>query len=124
MSHRYGRCTLTIRLTQTHLQVQVAFTVMAIRYPANMPGTLASLNLVQGAAKSFAISVYNMISRSQSIIGQLLAVRDFYEMMNIPNEVPDGVLPLDCDLKEKSGVSLEFRYVLPTNLCDVHSGSF
>ncbi|KAI0716184.1 HlyB/MsbA family ABC transporter [Cerioporus squamosus] len=90
---------------------QIAFTVMAYRYPANMPGSLASLNLVQGAAKNFALSVYSMITRSQSIVGQFSSMRDFYEIMNIPNEVPDGDTPLLYNAEETSGVALEFRNV-------------
>lgn len=76
---------------------QIAFTVMAFKNPANMPASLASLNLVQGAARNFALSVYNMVSRSQSIVGHFSAVRDLYEVRNIQNEVPDGDLPLVCN---------------------------
>ncbi|RPD56236.1 HlyB/MsbA family ABC transporter [Lentinus tigrinus ALCF2SS1-7] len=90
---------------------QIAFTVMAFRNPANMPGSLVSLNLVQGAARSFAASVYSMINRSQSIVGQFSAVRDFYEIMNIPNEVPDGDIPLVFNSEDTPGVALEFRNV-------------
>ncbi len=88
---------------------QIAFTVMAFKNPANMPASLASLNLVQGAARNFALSVYNMVSRSQSIVGHFSAVRDLYEVRNIQNEVPDGDLPLVCN-PETPGVALEFRY--------------
>ncbi|TFK85027.1 HlyB/MsbA family ABC transporter [Polyporus arcularius HHB13444] len=89
---------------------QIAFTVMAFKNPANMPASLASLNLVQGAARNFALSVYNMVSRSQSIVGHFSAVRDLYEVRNIQNEVPDGDLPLVFS-PETPGVALEFRNV-------------
>lgn len=55
------------------------------------------------------MSVYHMVSRSQSIVGHFTAVRDLYEVRQIPNEVPDGDLPLTINQGETPGVSLEFR---------------
>ncbi|RPD64048.1 HlyB/MsbA family ABC transporter [Lentinus tigrinus ALCF2SS1-6] len=96
----------------THLP-QIAFTVAALKRPKNMPESLASLNLVQAATRGFASSVFEMFARTQHIRSQLTALRDLYEMGNIPNIVPDGTLPFPVDPSDKtgSGISVEFRDV-------------
>ncbi|RPD54069.1 HlyB/MsbA family ABC transporter [Lentinus tigrinus ALCF2SS1-6] len=96
----------------THLP-QIAFTVAALKKPKNMPESLASLNLVQAATRGFASSVFEMYARTQRVGAQLTALRDLYEMGNIPNIVPDGTVPFPVDPSDKtgSGVSVEFRDV-------------
>ncbi|RPD78581.1 HlyB/MsbA family ABC transporter [Lentinus tigrinus ALCF2SS1-7] len=92
---------------------QIAFTVAALKKPKNMPESLASLNLVQAATRGFASSVFEMYARTQRVGAQLTALRDLYEMGNIPNIVPDGTVPFPVDPSDKtgSGISVEFRDV-------------
>ncbi|KAI0757787.1 HlyB/MsbA family ABC transporter [Daedaleopsis nitida] len=95
----------------THLP-QVVFTLHAIQNPLHMPELLASLNLVQTAARSFSWSTFNLFSRFQSVGNQLVSARDVYEAANIVNMVPDGTVAFpQVPEQVESGVSLEFRNV-------------
>lgn len=75
-----------------------------------MPITLASLNLIMQAANN-AINVYLDISdQDHSIKDQIAIVRDLYEILEIPNKIPDGTVPFPENQKStETGVSIEFR---------------
>ncbi|RPD56246.1 P-loop containing nucleoside triphosphate hydrolase protein [Lentinus tigrinus ALCF2SS1-7] len=91
---------------------QIAFTISAFRRPANMPESLAALGLVQSAASSFAWSVYEMVSRTNGIEEQIQAVRNVYELADIPNVVSDGTVAFPENGESiEAGIALEFRNV-------------
>ena len=77
-----------------------------------MPESLAALNLVQSAARSFAWSVYEMYARTQTIGSQLLAAKSVYEVGVIPNEVVDGTVTFPETTEQvRDGIGIEFRYI-------------
>ncbi|PIL27886.1 ATP-binding cassette transporter [Ganoderma sinense ZZ0214-1] len=91
---------------------QIYFTLRAAQYPAGIPVTLASLNLVQDATYRFAYTVYEIIRRAKSVGHQLESVKKLYEVVNIQNVVKDGTVPFPEDTAQlRSGIELEFRNV-------------
>ena len=53
------------------------------------------------------------MSKVQSVGATLSSVRKLYEISNIPNIIEDGTVPFPADSADiKSGIALEFRYVL------------
>ncbi|KAH9931269.1 P-loop containing nucleoside triphosphate hydrolase protein [Fomitopsis serialis] len=91
---------------------QIVFTLRAVQYPASIPVSLASLNLIQHTASSFGWTVYRFFDQFGSIADQLATVRKMYDIVNIPNRVPDGTVPFPEDAqKAKSGITVEFRNV-------------
>ncbi|KZT68757.1 P-loop containing nucleoside triphosphate hydrolase protein [Daedalea quercina L-15889] len=91
---------------------QIVFTLRAVRYPASIPVSLASLNLIQHTASSFGWTVYRFIDQFGSIADQLATVRKLYDIVNIPNRIPDGTVPFPEDAqKAKAGIDVEFRNV-------------
>ncbi|KAI0762249.1 P-loop containing nucleoside triphosphate hydrolase protein, partial [Fomes fomentarius] len=92
--------------------LQIIFTLCAAHCPATIPISLASLTLVQGAARDFAWKVYKIVRDTREFDKQLRAIRKIYEVINIPNLVPDGVIPFPEDTaKIRCGISIEFRNV-------------
>ena len=84
----------------------------AVEYPADFPVSLASLQLVQGAADTFGHTLIGMVSKVQSISSRLASVRKLYEASSIPNMMEDGTIPFPEDSAQiKYGISLEFRCV-------------
>ncbi|KAI0762243.1 P-loop containing nucleoside triphosphate hydrolase protein [Fomes fomentarius] len=95
----------------THIP-QIIFTLRAVHYPATIPISLASLTLIQGAARDFVWKVYEFLRDTREFDKQLRAIRKIYEVVNIPNLVPDGVIPFPEDTaKIRCGISIEFRNV-------------
>ncbi|TFY58122.1 hypothetical protein EVJ58_g6609 [Rhodofomes roseus] len=91
---------------------QIVFTLRAVQYPASIPVSLASLNLIQHTASSFGWTVYRFIDQFGSIADQLATVRKLYDIVNIPNRISDGTLPFPEDTqKAKAGITVEFRKV-------------
>ncbi|KAI1785736.1 HlyB/MsbA family ABC transporter [Ganoderma leucocontextum] len=91
---------------------QIYFTLRSAQYPANIPVSLASLNLIQSATNRFAFTVYEIIQRTKSVGHQLESVKKLYEVVNIPNVVKDGTVPFPEDTaKVRYGIELEFRNV-------------
>lgn len=83
-----------------------------MQYPATIPVSLASLNLIQHTASSFGWTVYRFFDQFGSIADQLATVRKMYDIVNIPNRVPDGTVPFPEDTqKVKSGITVEFKNV-------------
>lgn len=87
------------------------FSLRAVQHPASIPVTLASLNLIQQTTANFGWTVYRFIDQFGSIAEQLATVRKLYDIVNIPNRIPDGTVPFPEDVqKVKAGISVEFRY--------------
>lgn len=89
------------------------FTLRAVQYPATIPISLASLNLIQNTVSSFSYTILQFFDQFGSVAEQLQAIRKLYEIKNIKNRVVDGTEPYPED-KQKllSGISVEFRSVL------------
>ncbi|KAI0935711.1 hypothetical protein AcW1_000157 [Taiwanofungus camphoratus] len=91
---------------------QIVFSLRAVQHPASIPVTLASLNLIQQTTANFGWTVYRFIDQFGSIAEQLATVRKLYDIVNIPNRIPDGTVPFPEDVqKVKAGISVEFRNV-------------
>ncbi|CDO69837.1 hypothetical protein BN946_scf184803.g35 [Trametes cinnabarina] len=91
---------------------QIAFTLRAVQYPASMPVSLASLNLLQQTTSQFSYTLWRFIEQTGSITDQLAAVRKLYSVAHIPNRIPDGTVPFPEDAQKlRHGVALEFRNV-------------
>ena len=96
-----------------HQLPQIVFTLRAVQYPASMPVSLASLHLIQDATQTFVSNLYELLHSTSSVSEQLGKVRKLYEAGNIPNKIQDGTVPFPEDTAQiKSGIALEFRYVL------------
>jgi hypothetical protein len=90
------------------------FTLRAVQYPAAIPVSLASLNLIQQTATNFSNGVLALIDRTGSIAETFSGLRKLYENVNIPNKVTDGRQPFPEDQQAfymDGGVSIEFRQV-------------
>jgi hypothetical protein len=88
------------------------FTFRAIQYPASIPISLASLNLIQQTTTSFSNTIFNLVHDTASVAEVLDNVRKLYEIATIPNKVVDGRDSLAQDEWSQShGVSVEFRKV-------------
>ncbi|KAI0363046.1 P-loop containing nucleoside triphosphate hydrolase protein [Pilatotrama ljubarskyi] len=91
---------------------QVFFTLRAVQYPASMPVSLASLQMMQETTNSFAYNMFELMHSSQSFVAQLGQVRKLYEVVEVPNKVQDGTIPFPEDASQiRSGIALEFRDV-------------
>ncbi|KAL7285975.1 hypothetical protein ACG7TL_001090 [Trametes sanguinea] len=91
---------------------QIVFTLRAVQYPASMPVSLASLNLLQQTTSQFSYTLWRFFEQTGSVTEQLATVRKLYDVAHIPNRIPDGTVPFPEDeQKIRNGVSLEFRNV-------------
>ncbi|OSD05596.1 P-loop containing nucleoside triphosphate hydrolase protein [Trametes coccinea BRFM310] len=91
---------------------QIIFTLRAVQYPANMPVSLASMQMVREMANTFTWNIYELFMSTESFGDQLETVRKLYEVANVPNKVPDGTVPFPEDTAQiRTGFSLEFRNV-------------
>ncbi|KAI0638774.1 P-loop containing nucleoside triphosphate hydrolase protein [Trametes polyzona] len=91
---------------------QIVFTLRAVQYPASMPVSLASLEMVQKSTNDFAYSMFELVSSTQNFAAQLGEVRKLYEVVNMPNKVLDGTVSFPEDTAQvRHGVALEFRNV-------------
>ncbi|OJT07927.1 Lipid A export ATP-binding/permease protein MsbA [Trametes pubescens] len=91
---------------------QMFFTLRAMQYPASMPVSLASLQMVQEATNTFAYNMFELMHSTQSFATQIGEVRKMYEVASVPNKVQDGTVPFPEDTAQiRSGVALEFRNV-------------
>lgn len=88
------------------------FTLRAMQYPASMPVSLASLNLLQTTTSHFAFTLWRFFDQTSSITEQLATVRRLYDVAKIPNRITDGTVPFPEDAQSiRHGVALEFRNV-------------
>ncbi|KAH7884022.1 P-loop containing nucleoside triphosphate hydrolase protein [Phlebopus sp. FC_14] len=91
---------------------QIVFTLRAVKYPASIPISLASLTLINHTANSFSSSLFHLFGESFSLAEQFASVRKLYEISNIPNRVVDGKSPFPENRQAlRNGVSVEFRNV-------------
>ncbi|TFK47933.1 P-loop containing nucleoside triphosphate hydrolase protein [Heliocybe sulcata] len=90
----------------------VAFSLRAVQYPASIPISLASLNLLRQTVQGFAFSLLSLLDQSDSFGVQIADIKKLYEIENIANHVADGTeqFPVD-DIAPETGVSIEFRNV-------------
>lgn len=90
--------------------LQIFFTLRAVQYPASMPVSLASLQMVQESTSTFAFNMFELMHSTQSFAAQIGEVRKLYEVASVPNKVQDGTVPFPEDSAQiRSGVALEFR---------------
>ncbi|TFK38612.1 P-loop containing nucleoside triphosphate hydrolase protein [Crucibulum laeve] len=91
---------------------QIVFTLRAVQYPAAIPLSLASLNLITQTTQSFTYILFNLFDETGSIADKLASVRKLYEVGNIPNRIVDGNIPFPEDTASiEQGLSIEFRNV-------------
>ncbi|KAA1475432.1 HlyB/MsbA family ABC transporter [Dentipellis sp. KUC8613] len=91
---------------------QIVFTLRAVQYPASIPISLVSLNLIQQSSQTFVSTISQFSSQAQSLSEQMANLRKLYEAANIPNKIPDGRMPFPENSQTvHAGVSLEFRRV-------------
>ncbi|KAI9062263.1 P-loop containing nucleoside triphosphate hydrolase protein [Trametes sanguinea] len=91
---------------------QIIFTLRAVQYPANMPISLASMQMVQETTNAFTWNIYELLMSTRSFSDQLETVRKLYEVAHVPNKVPDGTVPFPEDTAQiRTGFPLEFRNV-------------
>ncbi|PFH50719.1 hypothetical protein AMATHDRAFT_75408 [Amanita thiersii Skay4041] len=91
---------------------QVIFTLRAVQYPASVPVTLASLNLITQTANSFTITLLSLFDDSGSVLEKLASVRKLYQITELPNKISDGKLPYPENHRSlELGMSIEFRNV-------------
>ncbi len=75
-----------------------------------MPITLASLNLIIQASNDAIYAYLDITDQDHSIKDQIASVRDLYEILEIPNKIPDGTVPFPENQKStETGISIEFR---------------
>ncbi|KAG6864837.1 hypothetical protein C0991_006861 [Blastosporella zonata] len=89
---------------------QIVFTLRAVQYPASIPLSLASLNLITQTAAGFTNTLVSLYDDTGSLAQKIADVRRLYEVANIPNRVEDGTQPYPEDEKSlEMGISVEFR---------------
>jgi hypothetical protein len=92
--------------------MKIVFTLRAVQYPASIPISLASLNLITQTTQAFTFKIFNLFEETGSISDKLSNVRKVYEVGNIPNRIPDGVTPFpEAHQLLDMGLSIEFRYI-------------
>lgn len=98
---------------------QIIFALRAAQYPASIPVTLASLTLIQSTVSSVTGSMTFFFDSFGSISEQLEAIRNLYEVKNIPNRIEDGEESFPENSRTmSSGITVEFRSV-----SSLHEGS-
>ncbi|KAJ7583265.1 P-loop containing nucleoside triphosphate hydrolase protein [Mycena floridula] len=91
---------------------QIVFSLRAAQYPATIPTSLVSLNLVTSAAEQFIFTVSNVVNSGSMAANRFITVRRLYECTEIPNKVSDATVPFPENQQTlKEGISVEFRNV-------------
>ena len=91
--------------------IQIVFTLRAVQQPASMPISLASLYLIQAATIPFVDNVWELLDSAKSVSEKLASVRKLYEVHNIQNKVPDGMVSFPEETSQmRFGIELEFRF--------------
>ncbi|KAJ6569697.1 P-loop containing nucleoside triphosphate hydrolase protein [Mycena sp. CBHHK59/15] len=89
---------------------QIVFTLRAVQYPASIPLSLASLNLITQTTSKFSRTLFDLLNQTETIAERLASIRKVYEVVTIPNVVTDGETPFPEDQQNlRFGVSVEFR---------------
>ncbi|KAI0286209.1 P-loop containing nucleoside triphosphate hydrolase protein [Russula brevipes] len=87
---------------------EIAFVVIMVRNPANLPMALAAFTLIQAAAKNLRLNVNSIFQQTGDLASQLSNLRAIYAVRNIQNQVVDGTERLETSCE---GISLEFDNV-------------
>ncbi|KAJ7583266.1 P-loop containing nucleoside triphosphate hydrolase protein [Mycena floridula] len=88
---------------------QMVFSLRAVQYPATIPTSLVSLNLVTNAAQEFMFTMHTVVYSGTSVVQRFIALRRLYEVVEIPNKVSDANCPLSGKQQTlKDGVAVEF----------------
>ncbi|KNZ80019.1 Toxin RTX-I translocation ATP-binding protein [Termitomyces sp. J132] len=91
---------------------QIVFTLRAVQYPASIPVSLASLNLITHTAAGFTHTLVSLYDETGSLAQMFADIRRMYEVENIPNRVSDGTVPFPEEEQSlEMGISVEFRNV-------------
>nr|GAT45585.1 ABC transporter related protein [Mycena chlorophos] len=91
---------------------RIVFTLRAVQYPADIPLSLASLQLITQTTARFSRTLFELLNDTNSIADNLANVRKLYDTFTIPNVVEDGRVPFPEDRRSlDAGVSVEFRHV-------------
>ncbi|KAF8624812.1 hypothetical protein AX15_005699 [Amanita polypyramis BW_CC] len=91
---------------------QVIFTLRAVQYPTSVPLMFASLNLVTKTTNDFAYTIFSLVDNSDSIMDRVASIRNLYEIIGLPNKIPDGTVPYPENQRSlEMGMSIEFRNV-------------
>jgi hypothetical protein len=89
------------------------FTLRAVQYPATIPISLASFNLIQDTAYTFSRAIVRLVEETSTVAEVLGNVRKLYGIADIPNQVSEGSEPFPEDQQSLLfGISVEFRWVL------------
>ena len=89
----------------------VVFAIRAVNQPSTIPVSLTSLNFITQTTSTFSHRVFRVFQQTGAIADSVAAVRKLYQILEVPNKVPDGTVPFPEDAQKIShGMSLEFRY--------------
>ncbi|KAE9391323.1 P-loop containing nucleoside triphosphate hydrolase protein [Gymnopus androsaceus JB14] len=95
-----------------HELPQIVFTLRAVQYPASIPLSLASLNLITSTSASFSRTLLKLFDETGTISDNFATIRKMYETINLPNRIPDGTIPYPENHQSlQTGMSIEFRNV-------------
>jgi len=86
--------------------LEVAFVLIIVRKPDNLPMALAAFTLIQSAAKNLRLNLNSIFQQTCDLASQLSNLRAIYAVSEIENHVVDGNerLEIGCE-----GISLEFE---------------
>ncbi|KAJ3931351.1 MAG: P-loop containing nucleoside triphosphate hydrolase protein [Lentinula lateritia] len=91
---------------------QIVFTLRAVQYPATIPLSLASLNLITSTANSFSHTLLRLFEQTGSISDNFATIQKMYEAINLANRITDGMVPYPENQRSlQMGMSIEFRNV-------------
>ena len=72
---------------------------------------MTSLTIIRQAVGAFSGPLIALLSQTASISDTFASIRRLYEIINIDNQVKDGIKPYPEDAAQvKSGMAIEFRY--------------
>ncbi|TEB38531.1 HlyB/MsbA family ABC transporter [Coprinellus micaceus] len=91
---------------------RIVFCLRAVQYPASIPMSLTSLQLITSTVQSFSSSLFELVQKSSRVAEKLQAVRKLYDVSAVPNKVEDGHLPFpEKQHTLTPGFEIEFRKV-------------
>ncbi|KDQ19843.1 hypothetical protein BOTBODRAFT_142532 [Botryobasidium botryosum FD-172 SS1] len=100
------------QLTERVPEIYLAFYML--QSPSAFAMSFASLKILQENATSLAALSYQLFARRTSLLSSFRKIRDFYEIINIPNRIVDGTeaYPI-TDLVDNGawGTGIEFKNV-------------
>ncbi|KAG8788782.1 hypothetical protein FRC16_001316 [Serendipita sp. 398] len=74
--------------------------------------SLTSLTVMRETAQSFLWTIWRLFNRDESINEKLRFIRDYYSLLEMKNEVVDGLIPYPAkESLELQGMKIEFRNV-------------